>query len=115
MVSVGARSGQQREHGVIVFALHQFAERPEQARPVPVAGIGGSRVGGESQVPLVQEIVLADAQYLPRPHCFLFADFAKMLPGERRAVVHFGQCGVTVSRLAIGDHHLVGNETPLPD
>ena len=58
MVSVSLSRGQQREHDIVSLAMEQCGEEVDQVRAVPVGGAGGRGVGGESQVLLIEDVVM---------------------------------------------------------
>ena len=111
---------QQREDYVVAFTTKQIGEKREQSGPVPIAGIGGGGVGGKTQVFLVEEIVAPDAEHLACSPGFFLADRGQAgaaigLRCKRDSIERLGERGVPISRLSIGDHHLIGGPPLLMD
>ena len=79
---------------------------------VPIVGGRGGGVGGKAGIALVEKVVPPDAEHLAGGQGFALAyggqaAAALAFAGEPDAVDRFGERGVTVAGLAVGDDHVI--------
>src|ERR1035441_3188135 len=102
MVSVRLSRGKQRKDGVIPLPDQKLGQNAADARAVPVCSFRSGVIGIEAQISLVQEVVLADAEYLAGTLDLLFANRCQMgapiaYMRQRDTVVGLGKCGIPIA------------------
>jgi len=118
MVSVGLGCGQQREDDVVVLAVQQSGEEREYGGVIPIAGGGGSGVGGEAGIALIEEVVVPDAEHFAGCQGLASAyggqaAAALAFPSKPNAVYRFSQSRVTVAGFAVRDDYMIGSPAEL--